>query len=125
VKRATITKKGFRLGSSHIWKYGLQYIRGSDKKEVYYCHECTAGKNKQELFVINGTSKVRNHLEQKHQIDPQSGIKKHGSTRKSVLDLARFALDLLAISPMSDECERLFSSCCLYCAVVLGENIFL
>jgi hypothetical protein len=25
-------------------------------------------------------------------------------------DLARFALDLLAISPMSDECERLFSS---------------
>ncbi|KAL9572045.1 hypothetical protein ACKAV7_003762 [Fusarium commune] len=72
VKRATITKKEFRLGSSHIWKYGPQYIRGSDKKEVYYCHECTAGKNKQELFVINGTSKVRNHLEQKHQIDPQS-----------------------------------------------------
>jgi hypothetical protein len=25
-------------------------------------------------------------------------------------DLARFALDLFAISPMSDECERLFSS---------------
>ncbi|KJZ69335.1 hypothetical protein HIM_11275 [Hirsutella minnesotensis 3608] len=25
-------------------------------------------------------------------------------------DLARFALDLLAVSPMSDECERLFSS---------------
>ncbi|SCO92701.1 uncharacterized protein FRV6_16829 [Fusarium oxysporum] len=91
VKRATITKKGFRLGSSHIWKYGLQYIRGSDKKEVYYCHECTAGKNKQELFVINGTSKVRNHLEQKHQIDPQSGIKKHSSTRKSVLDQRKSA----------------------------------
>ncbi|KAI8406110.1 hypothetical protein FOFC_13578, partial [Fusarium oxysporum] len=91
VKRATITKKGFRLGSSHIWKYGLQYIRGSDKKEVYYCHECTAGKNKQELFVINGTSKVRNHLEQKHQIDPQSGIKKHSSTRKSVLDQQKSA----------------------------------
>ncbi|KAG7410232.1 putative AC transposase [Fusarium oxysporum f. sp. raphani] len=77
VKRATITKKGFRLGSSHIWKYGLQYIRGSDKKEVYYCHECTAGKNKQELFVINGTSK--------------SGIKKHSSTRKSVLDQQKSA----------------------------------
>ncbi|KAG7428722.1 putative AC transposase [Fusarium oxysporum f. sp. raphani] len=91
VKRATITKKGFRLGSSHIWKYGLQYIRGSDKKEVYYCHECTAGKNKQELFVINGTSKVRNHLEQKHQIDPHSGIKKHSSTRKSVLDQQKSA----------------------------------
>ncbi|KAI8416690.1 hypothetical protein FOFC_03003 [Fusarium oxysporum] len=91
VKRATITKKGFRLGSPHIWKYGLQYIRGSDKKEVYYCHECTAGKNKQELFVINGTSKVRNHLEQKHQIDPQSGIKKHSSTRKSVLDQQKSA----------------------------------
>ncbi|RYC77207.1 hypothetical protein BFJ63_vAg19919, partial [Fusarium oxysporum f. sp. narcissi] len=91
VKRATITKKGFRLGSSHIWKYGLQYIRGSDKKEVYYCHECTAGKNKQELFVINGTSKVRNHLEQKHQIDSQSGIKKHSSTRKSVLDQQKSA----------------------------------
>ncbi|KAH7471583.1 hypothetical protein FOMA001_g13376 [Fusarium oxysporum f. sp. matthiolae] len=91
VKRATITKKGFRLGSSHIWKYGLQYIRGSDKKEVYYCHECTAGRNKQELFVINGTSKVRNHLEQKHQIDPQSSIKKHSSTRKSVLDQQKSA----------------------------------
>ncbi|KAG9376701.1 Dimer-Tnp-hAT domain containing protein [Pyrenophora tritici-repentis] len=25
-------------------------------------------------------------------------------------DLARFALDMFAISPMSDECERLFSS---------------
>ncbi|KAG7425131.1 putative AC transposase [Fusarium oxysporum f. sp. raphani] len=91
VKRATITKKGFRLGSSHLWKYGLQYIRGSDKKEVYYCHECTAGKNKQELFVINGTSKVRNHLEQKHQINPQSSIKKHSSTRKSVLDQQKSA----------------------------------
>ncbi|KAL5610443.1 hypothetical protein FOBRF1_006560 [Fusarium oxysporum] len=91
VKRATITKKGFRLSSSHIWKYGLQYIRGSDKKEVYYCHECTAGKNKQELFVINGTSKVRNDLEQKHQIDPQSSIKKHSSTRKSVLDQQKSA----------------------------------
>ena len=26
-------------------------------------------------------------------------------------DLARFALDILAVPPMSDECERLFSSC--------------
>ncbi|KAL9563891.1 hypothetical protein ACKAV7_011926 [Fusarium commune] len=62
-----------------------------DKEEVYFCHECTAGKNKQKLFVINGTSKVRNHLEQKHQIDPQSGIKKHSSTRKSVLDQQKSA----------------------------------
>ncbi|RFN45157.1 putative ac transposase [Fusarium flagelliforme] len=77
VKRATITKKGFRLGSSHIWKYGLQYIRGSDKKEVYYCHECTAGKNKQEFLLS--------------MIDPQSGIKKHSSTRKSVLDQQKSA----------------------------------
>ncbi|RKL22148.1 hypothetical protein BFJ72_g14738 [Fusarium proliferatum] len=72
VKRASIAKKGHRLGSSHIWKYGVQYIRSSDKKEVYYCHECATRKHKQELFVINGTSRVRNHLEQKHQVDPQS-----------------------------------------------------
>ena len=86
VKRAKIAKKGERQGSSHIWKYGLKYIRGSDKKEVYYCHECAVGKNKQELFVINGTSRIRHHLEQKHQIDPQSGIKRKGSIRKSVID---------------------------------------
>ncbi|EXV00304.1 hypothetical protein X797_006749 [Metarhizium robertsii] len=86
VKRAIIANKGRRLGSSHIWKYGLQYIRCSDKKEVYYCHECVAGKHKQELFVINGTSRVRNHLEQKHQIDSQTGIRRKSSTRKSVLD---------------------------------------
>ncbi|KAF7444167.1 Dimer-Tnp-hAT domain containing protein [Pyrenophora tritici-repentis] len=67
------------MSTSHIWKYGLQYIRDSDKKEVYYCHECRVGKSKQELFVINGTSRIRNHLEQKHQIDPQSGIKRKGS----------------------------------------------
>ncbi|KAI0567913.1 hypothetical protein Alg215_12482, partial [Pyrenophora tritici-repentis] len=72
--------------ASHIWKYGLQYIRDSDKKEVYYCHECRVGKSKQELFVINGTSRIRNHLEQKHQIDPQSGIKRKGSVRKSIID---------------------------------------
>ncbi|KAF7567796.1 Dimer-Tnp-hAT domain containing protein [Pyrenophora tritici-repentis] len=71
VKRAIIARKDFRQGTSHIWKYGLQYIRDSDKKEVYYCHECRVGKSKQELFVINGTSRIRNHLEQKHQIDPQ------------------------------------------------------
>ncbi|KAH7349214.1 hypothetical protein BKA66DRAFT_575915 [Pyrenochaeta sp. MPI-SDFR-AT-0127] len=86
VKRTTIANKDFRQGTSHIWKYGLQYIRGSDKKEVYYCHECTVGKSKQELFVINGTSRIRNHLEQKHQIDPQSGIKRKGSVRKSIID---------------------------------------
>ncbi|KAA8613603.1 Dimer-Tnp-hAT domain-containing protein [Pyrenophora tritici-repentis] len=79
VKRAIIARKDFRQGTSHIWKYGLQYIRDSDKKEVYYCHECRVGKSKQELFVINGTSRIRNHLEQKHQIDPQSGIKRKGS----------------------------------------------
>jgi hypothetical protein len=67
------------------------YIRDSDKKEVYYCHECAAGKHKQELFIINGTSGVRNHLEQKHQIDPQSGIKKRSRTRKSVLEQQRSA----------------------------------
>ncbi|KAI1528170.1 restless-like transposase, partial [Pyrenophora tritici-repentis] len=44
------------------------------------------GKSKQELFVINGTSRIRNHLEQKHQIDPQSGIKRKGSVRKSIID---------------------------------------
>jgi ribosomal protein L36 len=86
VKRASIAKKGRRLGSSHIWKYGVQYIRSSDKKEVYYCHECATGKRKQELFVINGNSRVRNHLEQKHQVDPQSGVKKPSSTRRPVLD---------------------------------------
>ncbi|KAI1519228.1 Dimer-Tnp-hAT dimerization containing protein [Pyrenophora tritici-repentis] len=63
-----------------------EYIRDSDKKEVYYCHECRVGKSKQELFVINGTSRIRNHLEQKHQIDPQSGIKRKGSVRKSIID---------------------------------------
>ncbi|KAI1513835.1 Dimer-Tnp-hAT dimerization containing protein [Pyrenophora tritici-repentis] len=86
VKRAIIARKDFRQGTSHIWKYGLQYIRDSDKKEVYYCHECRVGKSKQELFVINGTSRIRNHLEQKHQIDPQSGIKRKGSVRKSIID---------------------------------------
>ena len=85
VKREIIANKGCRLGSSHIWKYGLQYIRCSDKKEVYYCHECVVGKYKQELFVINGTSRVRNHLEQKHQIDSQTGMRK-SSAPKSVLD---------------------------------------
>ncbi|KAF7451133.1 hypothetical protein A1F99_057490 [Pyrenophora tritici-repentis] len=86
VKRAIIARKDFRQGTSYIWKYGLQYIRDSDKKEVYYCHECRVGKSKQELFVINGTSRIRNHLEQKHQIDPQSGIKRKGSVRKSIID---------------------------------------
>ena len=86
MNRAKVTKNTARLGSSHVWKYGLHYIRGSDKKEVYYCHECAVGKYKQELFVINGTSGVRNHLEHKHQIDPQSGVKRHNSTRKSVLE---------------------------------------
>ena len=85
------TTKAARPGSSHVWKYGLHYIRDSDKKEVYYCHECAVGKYKQELFVINGTSGVRNHLEQKHQIDPQSGIRKHSSTRKSVLEQQKSA----------------------------------
>jgi hypothetical protein len=44
------------------------------------------GKYKQELFVINGTSRIRNHLEQKHQIDSQSGIRRNSPTQKSVLD---------------------------------------
>jgi hypothetical protein len=91
VKRSAIAKKGLRLGSSHIWKYGLQYIRGSDQKEVYYCHECAVGKNTQELFVINGTSRVGNHLEQKRQIDPKSGIKRKDSARKSVLEQQKSA----------------------------------
>jgi hypothetical protein len=44
------------------------------------------GKYKQELFVISGTSRVRNHLEQKHQIDSRSGIRRNSSTQKSVFD---------------------------------------
>ncbi|KNB16742.1 hypothetical protein FOXG_21779 [Fusarium oxysporum f. sp. lycopersici 4287] len=75
LNREKTTKKAARLGSSHM----------------YYCHECAAGKHKQELFIINGTSGVRNHLEQKHQIDPQSGIKKRSRTRKSVLEQQRSA----------------------------------
>lgn len=58
---------------------------------MYYCHECAVGKFRQELFVINGTSGVRNHLEQKHQVDPKSGIKNHSSTRKSVLEQQKSA----------------------------------
>ncbi|KAA8620701.1 Dimer-Tnp-hAT domain-containing protein [Pyrenophora tritici-repentis] len=83
VKRAIIARKDFRQGINHVDRLivaeSVQYIRDSDKKEVYYCHECRVGKSKQELFVINGTSRIRNHLEQKHQIDPQSGIKRKGS----------------------------------------------
>ncbi|KJZ70187.1 hypothetical protein HIM_10410 [Hirsutella minnesotensis 3608] len=96
IKRDAVANKGCRLGSSHIWKYGLQYIRGSDKKEVYYCHECVAGKYKQELFVINGTSRARNHLEQKHQIDCQNGVKRTGSGQKSVLDQQKDAAASIA-----------------------------
>ncbi|KAI1508571.1 hypothetical protein Ptr86124_012523 [Pyrenophora tritici-repentis] len=58
VKRAIIARKDFRQGTSHIWKYGLQYIRDSDKKEVYYCHECRVGKSKQELFADFPKSKL-------------------------------------------------------------------
>lgn len=53
---------------------------------MYYCHECAVGNHKQELFVVNGTSRARSHLEEKHHIDPQSGIKRHSRTTKSVLD---------------------------------------
>ncbi|KJZ70095.1 hypothetical protein HIM_10498 [Hirsutella minnesotensis 3608] len=91
LRRARTTKKAARLGSSHVWKYGLHYIRDSDKKEVYYCHECAIGKYKQELFVINGTSGVRNHLEQRHQIDPQTGVRKRGATRASILEQQKSA----------------------------------
>ncbi|MCJ1360709.1 MAG: hypothetical protein MMC33_010718 [Icmadophila ericetorum] len=38
------------------------------------------------VIRINGTSGVRSHLEEKHQIDSQSGVKRHSSVRKSVLD---------------------------------------
>ena len=86
VNHVTIVKKTAHLGLSHVWKYGLHYIRGSDKKEVYYCYECTAGNYKQELFVINGTSGARSHLEKKHQIDSKSSIKKNSFIQKLVLD---------------------------------------
>jgi len=49
------------------------------------------GKYKQELFVINGTSRVRNHLEQKHRIDSQTGIRRKNSPQKSVLGLQKDA----------------------------------
>ncbi|KJZ68079.1 hypothetical protein HIM_12529 [Hirsutella minnesotensis 3608] len=90
LRRTKTTKKAARLGS-HVWKYGIHYIRDSDKKEVYYCHECAIGKYKQELFVINGTSGVRNHLKQRHQIDPQSGTRKRVATRASVLEQQKSA----------------------------------
>lgn len=86
VNRAIISNRAARKGSSHVWKYGLHYIRGSDKKEVYYCHECAVGNYKQELFVINGTSGARSHLEERHQIDPQTGVKTTKPVRKSILD---------------------------------------
>jgi len=34
-----------------------------------------------------------------------------GRIAKSQPDLAQFALDILAVPPISDECEQLFSSC--------------
>jgi hypothetical protein len=86
VKCAKIAREDRRLGSSHVWKYGLQYVRGNDKKELYYCHEYAVGNCKQELFVVNGTSRARSHLEEKHHIDPQSGVKKKSRTRKFTLD---------------------------------------
>ncbi|QLI70690.1 uncharacterized protein G6M90_00g079080 [Metarhizium brunneum] len=43
------------------------------------------------IFIINGTSGVRNHLEQRHQIGPQSGSKKRSSRRKSVLEQQKSA----------------------------------
>lgn len=38
------------------------------------------------MFVINSTSRIRNHLEQKHQVDAQSGIKRKNSVRMSTID---------------------------------------
>ncbi|KAI1181368.1 hypothetical protein F5B17DRAFT_425656 [Nemania serpens] len=86
VKRASVAKKGSRKGLSHIWKYSIAYIRQSNKKEVYFCHECAVEKSRQELFVINGTSRIRSHLEQKHRIDPQSGFRRQSSLRRSIFD---------------------------------------
>ncbi|KAF1972370.1 hypothetical protein BU23DRAFT_468240, partial [Bimuria novae-zelandiae CBS 107.79] len=66
LNRAITTKGAARLGLLYVWKYGLYYIRDSNKKEVYYYYECAVRNYKQELFIINGTSRVRNYLEQKH-----------------------------------------------------------
>ncbi|KAI1181444.1 hypothetical protein F5B17DRAFT_444991 [Nemania serpens] len=79
VKRASVAKKGSQKGLSHIWKYGIAYIRQSDKKEVYFCHECAVEKSRQELFVINSTSRIRSYLEQKHRINLQSGFRKQNA----------------------------------------------
>ncbi|KJZ68286.1 hypothetical protein HIM_12323 [Hirsutella minnesotensis 3608] len=73
LRRTKTTRKAARLGS-HVWKYGIHYIRDRDKKEVYYCHECAIGKYKQELFVINGT-----------------GTRKRVATRASVLEQQKSA----------------------------------
>jgi hypothetical protein len=48
------------------------------------------GKYKQELFFINTTSRVRNHLEQKYQIDSQTSIRRNSSIQKSVLDQQKY-----------------------------------
>ena len=53
---------------------------------MYYYYEYAVRNCKQELFVINGTSEASRHLEEKHQIDPKSGIKKNSFIQKSVLD---------------------------------------
>ncbi|XWX00794.1 hypothetical protein V2A60_008815 [Cordyceps javanica] len=63
MRRAKTTRKAARLGPSHVGK----------------------------LFVINGTSGVRSHLDQKHHIDPQSGKKRRGSSRAPVLEQQRSA----------------------------------
>jgi hypothetical protein len=72
-KREIATGKKARDRNSLAWKYGETLIRTSDKVEVFYCYECELKGNCQQLPVLNGTTGARQHLRNKHRLDPDSG----------------------------------------------------
>ena len=86
-------------------------------------------KYRQELFVVNGTSKVRNHLEQKHQIDSRIGIRRKASTQKSVLDQQKdsAASSVFFLEGLGREVQRAAYplDCILpHCLLSIGESVF-
>ena len=64
---------------------------------------------------------VRNHLEQKRQIDPQSGIKKRSSTRKSVLEQQKSAA---AANTFTQGASNSLDSVLPYCFLSIRKSVF-
>ncbi|KAL3587712.1 hypothetical protein FPOAC2_13610 [Fusarium poae] len=122
------SQKHTKKRTSVVWQYGEDIQLKQDlTKRFWYCYLCEQQQRQQGLPISGkGNCTALDHLESKHQIDRETGERRHAKRHPSQPSIVDFNISTLVFKRRFDEFKELLIRWIVYCHIAFFqiENLY-